>query len=1521
MTSDITWDGIPAAVPLLLLPIRIETRSDGDGALLRVRCYPDDIHVDRLDRGLTKTETAAGERYWLRRWRHISTPGTDDEWQELVRGVGSRRASWVATRTRPLNYNPPGNPPIFGTPDAADPEHRAMARMLPDCFHVVVDQGGETSTATGSAVDHEALALSAPTSLGANGATVTESLRSTFDTLSGRPDADADPKIRWLTDYQAAVDVGMAVTVELARPGEHIDSVYVLGVRDSESAEDSLAGFSALLEAHAYTDGAAFVAAGTPTNNIGTAATARPAPPQLPGHPPIRRPAGPDQGDAVQVFTALTGFPEGSGVPGWLSRIDGAALPYDRHATAFATVLWPVTWGAFLDHALLPTATGSALPVEARDAIRDHAIACVRGRGPLPMLRIGKQPYGLLPTSDHDSWVRAGTGRTEDAVAVLLRRVRPAWRAASTTVPTVTTGDLENDLPRILGQLPYSRGIRVRSAATTGEAELLAPGLGADYNTSAQQLLTRTLIAMTGSDPSGWHTPDALGDTTRILGLPMAAASDPKYCELLHFPPPHGGRDDPESVLQALFGLAEAAARHDAEELAVRERWSRLQIVWWPAAVNDGFLDPAMIDRLNHWVDILENTEEPWDNRDEFAELAQQLEDHEYDGPSGPARIGPFDPARYVARYPIAVQRPHSLLTVRNAREAVRTTAGAFRVLQRFAEIRSAIAEVVSIDDDAERGRLLADTVDCATHRLDAWLTSVVTARLAGTRDHPSYTRGSVVGAFGWTHDITIETPTEAVDVSADDGGVVFEAQRDGGFVLAPSPAHATTAGVLLGARLTHDPEDDGDGALNIDLSSTRVRAALAVLDGMRAGQPLGALLGYRLERWMHEAAQLPVPYEIDRFIYCLRATAPLVAAKSTQPAAGPVPNALESVAATNVVDGVRLLELWRQNPTAVLDRCRTPPAGYGRYFTPWTAPTVYQLGAISGVITRLDRLHDAVADLLLAESVHQLCAGSPARASAAMDALAGDALPPPPDVVVTPQSGVALTHRVMVLLPWWGGAATAGWTDGSVPVDLSDIDPTHPEIEVWAREALGPAGDIILAPPAAGAPAVTLAAAGMSAVEFLGAATTDPTVFLGRLARRIPGLVGAPIPEDGSFAAAWAVAGSLARLLSGSRPASPADLLRPGDVGTAETRRILDVTDLRARAADAVTVLDAVRGLPAGIVCVDALAVFGIGADVDAGALDADGAAAHEKLVTDTAGARSGAATAALGAFDATEAAGGFPSDEARLKALGAVVAAVHGTEGGGIPFAGYLRTPHGDADPFMASAVDGVPATEGGVVRDGRHLRPWITRYARVRPAVARFAETLALRQALGRHVTLGVAQLADDPSRSWIGLPFPEGAGPPDTPVSSVVFDADPTRYDPTSSMTALVVDQWTEVVPRRAVVRDPGTGEPTGTTREITTVGLAVNANGPNSRAPQSVLLAVNPDMRPWSRDKVVGILTDTLQLVKERAAALEQVPLIGRLLPAIYVADWSMQGEPVLDLQQLYDADATGAVLPYVAEKD
>ena len=53
-----------------------------------------------------------------------------------------------------------------------------------------------------------------------------------------------------------------------------------------------------------------------------------------------------------------------------------------------------------------------------------------------------------------------------------------------------------------------------------------------------------------------------------------------------------------------------------------------------------------------------------------------------------------------------------------------------------------------------------------------------------------------------------------------------------------------------------------------------------------------------------------------------------------------------------------------------------------------------------------LVEIHDALADLAVAEGVHQAVLGNPDRAAASMDAYTTTGNPPDPDVVRTPPAG-----------------------------------------------------------------------------------------------------------------------------------------------------------------------------------------------------------------------------------------------------------------------------------------------------------------------------------------------------------------------------------------------------------------------------------------------------------------------------------------------------------------------------------
>ena len=132
----------------------------------------------------------------------------------------------------------------------------------------------------------------------------------------------------------------------------------------------------------------------------------------------------------------------------------------------------------------------------------------------------------------------------------------------------------------------------------------------------------------------------------------------------------------------------------------------------------------------------------------------------------------------------------------------------------------------------------------------------------------------------------------------------------------------------------------------------------------MHQGQRLGALLGYRFERALHEAAA-------DEYIAPLRELAPLDAP------AQPLDGRDTAAAATDVVDGLRLVNLQR-SPAGIPWGTRV-----GADILPALTPEV------EAAVSDLDNALDAVSDALLAEAVHQTVQGRPSRAAMALSAAA----------------------------------------------------------------------------------------------------------------------------------------------------------------------------------------------------------------------------------------------------------------------------------------------------------------------------------------------------------------------------------------------------------------------------------------------------------------------------------------------------------------------------------------------------
>ena len=303
--------------------------------------------------------------------------------------------------------------------------------------------------------------------------------------------------------------------------------------------------------------------------------------------------------------------------------------------------------------------------------------------------------------------------------------------------------------------------------------------------------------------------------------------------------------------------------------------------------------------------------------------------------------------------------------------------------------------------------RAFAEHIDLCSYRFDAWMLGVVNFQLQRMRaiGEKQARKGAYLGAYAWVEDLRPKqsalTPAQIPeDIAPNFKGktTVMQDPNNGGYIHAPSLTHARTAAVLRSGYLANATPANPE-TMAVNLSSDRVRLALSLLEGVRNGQSIGALLGYRFERGLHDDHGLA---EVDKFIFPLRKAFPL-AADSLAPTKT-LPNvSIEAIEARNVLDGRKLIAQIQKSgvstyPFAVAD---LPPASPPEW------------AAINAQANRLLDVYDAISDLALAEGVHQAVAGNFDRVGATLDAYTTGNFPPDPEVVQTLPTGVGLTHRV----------------------------------------------------------------------------------------------------------------------------------------------------------------------------------------------------------------------------------------------------------------------------------------------------------------------------------------------------------------------------------------------------------------------------------------------------------------------------------------------------------------------------
>jgi hypothetical protein len=124
-------------------------------------------------------------------------------------------------------------------------------------------------------------------------------------------------------------------------------------------------------------------------------------------------------------------------------------------------------------------------------------------------------------------------------------------------------------------------------------------------------------------------------------------------------------------------------------------------------------------------------------------------------------------------------------------------------------------------------------------------------------------------------------------------------------------------------------------------------------------------------------------------------------------------------------------------------------------------------------------------------------------------------------------------------------------------------------------------------------------------------------------------------------------------------------------------------------------------------------------------------------------------------------------------------------------------------------------------------------------------------------------------------------PAASGPPPVAGRLSLVALTGTGYDPTgmplssSTVCGLVLDEWPEQIPNR-----------------VESTALVFNYQEPTARAPQAMLLAVNPTEQQWwlqdGYDLIRTILEETLDLAKVRTVDLASLSNGGQFVPALYL---------------------------------
>jgi hypothetical protein len=887
-----------------------------------------------------------------------------------------------------------------------------------------------------------------------------------------------ESETKWLFDFDEAIRIGLGFKVDLSQNlyEQGFEKLFALGIKVSSNEAKGKTSLEQLIQHHHYGEsGFSLIPQGTPTNNTEDSGSGYSVNEDT-DEAFARYISGSEEEDSGEWEIKRDGrwLAELLGIDVDSSTLELAENYYCKdqsEARAMNTAIWNSTLGYFTESMLTPVFNDTQ-----RNIIRWFLTNHVSGRGRVPAIRIGHQPYGILPVTalSNLNWLRQAEKRFPeylpgylpvlDEIYNVLTTIKNDWELLLDNVAHVgKTGDIHKILLEALGLHPTSTEFDQRYAESFQHlfnelklkgvlGSIIAAMIAYNYKKEGMDLLKKL----------GYVPDETLNPEIPILEKFFLTQENDVNKPLIddrslsETDPIREYTNDGSNYIKWLIDNAENNHQNIKDQTGFKD---------------NNVPEALLYDMLRHALNLeFSNTGLKLFQNAEILDTVQVRNariDSDFIGIQAQNNNLESKWDIIYREEPLIAEK--GTLIVDHISNLLKTSVVNTQTKNLY-EVISAL-KLLEDTPTARLERSFVEHLDLCTYRLDAWLEGFVNLQLSLMRFNENQEveetkKGIYLGAYGWVENLKpdnkiltqkeLDTDLKKIFDPDDQGNIVTD-NTNAGYIHAPSINQALTAAVLRNAYISTAAPDEAE-IYKVNLSSERVRMALQLIEGMQQGQSLGALLGYQLERGLHDRTDL----ELDSYIYELRKVFSLVSNRmtSTEIKLGKTAptvkiskrfqeeinefeddNAVNKIEARNVVDGLALLNHIKDNEEkAQTDLEKQNAQKYPFGFPIGTGPDKLKdanndiKNAINAEVQRLMNIRDAISDLALAESVHQVVQGNYDRASGALDTYSKGNYPQTPDVIQTPNSGINLTHRFGIHIP--SGLNPA---DGTTPRSIAD--------------------------------------------------------------------------------------------------------------------------------------------------------------------------------------------------------------------------------------------------------------------------------------------------------------------------------------------------------------------------------------------------------------------------------------------------------------------------------------------------